>query len=250
MARYQVILAYDGTDFQGYQRQKQESRLRTVQGIFENALRRIGWEGDSVLAAGRTDAGVHASGQVVAFDMEWKHSAEELQSALNANLPEDVAVQSICQTRPDFHPRYHALVRHYRYCIYCRPIPDPLRDRYSWRVWPEADVERMRRASDHLVGRKDFAAFGSPPHRKGTTIRRINQATWTVDKDNYSFDIMADGFLYHMVRRLVSMLVKIGQNYVPSDEILFYLNDPSASYQGGMAPARGLSLVKVTYHEG
>ena len=114
MGRYQVILAYDGTDFNGFQRQA-SNKIRTVQGTVEAALRRIGWQGKSVLAAGRTDTGVHAFGQVITFDHEWKHSSEDLLAAINANLPQDVAARAVELAKPDFHPRFDAVARCYYY---------------------------------------------------------------------------------------------------------------------------------------
>jgi tRNA pseudouridine38-40 synthase len=131
MARYQVILAYDGTLFLGFQRQ---SRTRTVQGVVEAALGALGWTGRTIYSAGRTDTGVHAAGQVIAFDLEWKHSTLDLRQALNANLPEDVAAREVREVPPDFHPRYGALSRRYQYRILCSDVRDPLRERYVWRA--------------------------------------------------------------------------------------------------------------------
>ncbi len=136
MARYQVILAYDGTDFAGSQRQ---AKSRTVQGEFEKALQRLGWPGRSAMMAGRTDAGVHAAGQVAAFDFDWAHTPEELGRALNANLPADMAVHRVQAVPAEFHPRFDAASRRYRYRLFCRNSRDPLRERYAWRVWPAVD---------------------------------------------------------------------------------------------------------------
>ncbi|HZW05020.1 MAG TPA: tRNA pseudouridine synthase A, partial [Anaerolineaceae bacterium] len=122
MERYQVILAYDGTEFQGFQRQ---TGTRTVQSEIETALRRLGWQGRSILSAGRTDTGVHAAGQVIAFDLDWTHSPETLGRAMNAFLPSDVAVKAVRATAPDFHPRFDAVARCYHYRIYCQPARDP-----------------------------------------------------------------------------------------------------------------------------
>ncbi len=129
MARYQVILAYDGADFFGFQRQADGCGQRTVQGVVEQALRRIGWQGRAILFAGRTDVGVHASGQVIAFDLDWLHSTDALLAALNANLPADVAAQAAQLAADDFHPRYDARARCYRYRLFCQPRRDPLRER-------------------------------------------------------------------------------------------------------------------------
>lgn len=114
--RYQVILAYDGTGFKGFQKQ---ARTRTVQLVVEEALRKIGWQGKSVLGAGRTDTGVHALGQVVAFDLDWSHGTQDLLNALNANLPPDVSARDVRVVAPDFHPRFDASSRSYRYNLFC-----------------------------------------------------------------------------------------------------------------------------------
>ncbi len=144
MARYQVILAYDGTDFSGFQRQ---AKARTVQGVVEEALRRLNWRGRAILSAGRTDAGVHASGQAIVFDLDWNHTPEELMRALNTHLPGDVAVRAINQVSPRFQPRYQAISRRYCYHIFCDPVRDPLRERYAWRVWPPVDLSMLEQAA-------------------------------------------------------------------------------------------------------
>ncbi len=127
MAPYKVILAYDGTDFEGFQRQ---GSARTVQLVVEDALRCLNWQGRTILAAGRTDTGVHAAGQVVAFEMDWAHSTEQLGRALNANLPHDVSVKSVETVDVDFHPRFSARARTYQYHLYCEPERHPLYDRF------------------------------------------------------------------------------------------------------------------------
>ncbi|MCJ7718042.1 MAG: tRNA pseudouridine(38-40) synthase TruA, partial [Anaerolineales bacterium] len=132
--RFRVRLAYDGTAFHGSQFQPE---LRTVQGELERSLKKIGWKGKSVLFAGRTDAGVHAAGQVIAFDLDWDHKEEELGKAINAVLPNDISAVKVQRTKPDFHPRYDALSRKYHYQILNSPVRDPLQERYQWRTWPE-----------------------------------------------------------------------------------------------------------------
>jgi tRNA pseudouridine38-40 synthase len=247
MARYQVVLAYDGSDFNGFQRQARDSNQRTIQGVFENALRQIGWQGHSILAAGRTDTGVHACGQVVAFDLDWNHSMEALVAALNANLPLDVAVQEAEPVRSDFHPRFDALARRYRYQIFCHPIRQPLRERYAWRVWPPVDLERLQQAAAYLPGAHDFGAFGSPPQPGRATTRRVFLAAWQEDNSGLSFEIQANAFLYHMVRRLVSFQVSIGQGAIGSEAMSVYLESGAQTPARNLAPPQGLILVQVLY---
>jgi tRNA pseudouridine38-40 synthase len=244
MARYQVVLAYDGTQFSGFQRQ---AEARTVQGVFEDALRRIGWAGRAILAAGRTDAGVHAAGQVAAFDLEWAHTPAALAAALNANLPPDVAVRQARPAAPDFHPRYDALGRVYRYRVFCDALRDPLRERYAWRVWPALELELLQQAAAHLPGAHDFAAFGAPPRPGGATIREVLEAGWRLAGDELVFEISANAFLYHMVRRLVSFQISIGQGEVRPEALPGCLDREAPEPVRGLAPPQGLSLVRVLY---
>ena len=247
MARYQIILAYDGTGFSGFQRQAQGKKSRTVQAVVEMALRQIGWHGTTILAAGRTDTGVHAAGQVIAFDLEWTHGEQALLAALNANLPPDVAAQVAYQRRADFHPRYAALRRSYRYRIYCQAVRDPLRERYAWRVWPAPDLERMQAAAKELLGTHDFAAFGSPPRSGGVTVRQVYVADWREQADELIFEITANAFLFRMVRHLVGFQVSIGQGLLDVSAVCQCLQSGSREMAKVLAPAQGLSLVQVFY---
>jgi tRNA pseudouridine38-40 synthase len=245
MARYKVILAYDGTAFSGMQRQ---ANVRSVQGEVEAALKQVGWPGQSILAAGRTDAGVHASGQVIAFDFEWAHEDRDLHNALNATLPEDVAVQGLARSADDFHPRYDAKSRTYRYRTYSQPDRDPLRERYAWRVWPLIDLDEAQAAAKLLEGSHDFRAFGTPPKPDGPTVREVFLASWQkVGADEYVFEISANAFLYHMVRRIVSTLVEVGQGTVERDAFWKHVEAPGGMLQG-LAPPNGSSLVRVDYN--
>jgi tRNA pseudouridine38-40 synthase len=243
MARYKVILAYDGTDFQGYQRQ---GKTRTVQLVVEAALVKLGWEGKTILTAGRTDSGVHAAGQVVAFDLDWTHSMEELVRALNANLPDDVAVKAGAQAADDFHPRYDAVARTYRYRIHTTPQRDPLRERFSWRVWPPVELEALQSAARLIPGSHDFAAFGSPPKAGGSTQRIVYSTGWCELEGGLVFEIIGNAFLYHMVRRLVFVQVQIGQERISLDDLKRALAEVKA-LPPGLAPAHGLALSAVSY---
>ena len=243
MARYQIILAYDGTDFQGFQRQ---AEARTVQGVVETALARLDWPGRVILFAGRTDTGVHGEGQVIAFDLEWSHSTEELGRALNANLPADVAVRAVQVVAPDFHPRYDAKGRTYQYRIYCEPDRDPLRDRFAWRVWPDANLALLQQAARLLTGVHDFAAFGTAPRPGGRTVREIFRASWEPQAGGLLFEVSANAFLYHMVRRMVYLQVLVGQNRL-EPELLAQAVQLSQLQPPGLAPAHGLVLKEVWF---
>jgi len=243
MARYQIIFAYDGTQFSGSQRQAQK---RTVQSILENALQKLGWEGRSILLAGRTDTGVHASGQVAAVDLNWRHPVEDLCSALNSKLPQDMAVRSVRMVDDRFHPRFDALSRHYRYRLYIQPTRDPLRDRYSWRIWPNLKVELVEAAADLLIGEHDFAAFGSPTRVNGSTGRTVTLAKWAADGDQWIFDVVADAFLYRMVRRMVFAQVAVGLGKIEL-EVFRQAVELQKSLAAGLASPAGLTLVEVKY---
>jgi tRNA pseudouridine38-40 synthase len=244
MARYQVILAYDGSGFTGSQRQ---ASSRTVQGEFEKALCKIGWSGKSVLLAGRTDSGVHASGQVAAFDFEWVHAVEKLLKALNAELPPDLAVKSLRPVSADFHPRFDAVSRTYRYRLFCEPIRDPLRERFAWRVWPTLDGNALKQNAGIFLGTHDFAAFGSPTSPKGTTVRTVTKTEWRKKRNGkWQFEVRADAFLYRMVRRLVFVQVSLALGKCSVEEVQLALKK-QGKLIAGLAPAHGLTLVEVNY---
>ncbi|MFP3853483.1 MAG: tRNA pseudouridine(38-40) synthase TruA [Anaerolineales bacterium] len=245
MARYQSIVAYDGTDYHGFQRQVEG--LPTIQGVLEEALRRIGWQGDSLLAAGRTDAGVHARAQVIAFDHDWRHTIADLTAALNDQLPGDVAVTRSQLAADGFHPRFDASSRLYRYRILMSEVPDPLRARFVWRRWSDVDLAWMQEAATGFIGRHDFGAFGQAPIEDGHTVREIKTARWERVDDEHLFSIEADAFLQHMVRRLVAALVQIGEGREDAQKVLKFLDRPEQRWEGNLAPACGLILERVNY---
>ena len=245
MATYQSIVAYDGTGYQGFQRLAPGPP--TVQGVLEDALRAVGWTGTSLLAAGRTDAGVHARGQVIAYDLPWRHPAETLSRALNANLPADVAVRSTELAPDGFHPRFSARRRTYAYRILVDAWPDPLAERFAWRLWPGPDPAGMSTEAQALLGRHDYAAFGQAPIPGGHTRREVFQARWQEELNGLSFVIQADAFLQHMVRRLVAALVAVGLGHRPPGTLAALVADPSLRWEDKLAPPHGLCLESVEY---
>ncbi len=261
MARYQIILAYDGTHFLGSQRQTSTvlspgAASRTVQGELEKALRKIGWDGQTVALAGRTDTGTHASGQVAAFNLDWGHGLDALHKALNVNLPHDMAVREVKVAADNFHPRFDASSRRYRYRLFCAGLRDPLRERYAWRVWPA--VTDLMPLAAIWPGVHDFAAFGTPPRKEGNTVRTVLSAEWKKHGDEWTFDIQADAFLYRRVRRLVYVQVAVGQGRLPAETLVQALETGTGSAQrvrkeaqsripACLAPASGLTLVEVRY---
>ncbi len=256
MARYKLILAYDGAAFAGSQRQASTAQSRTgkrktVQGELEAALRGLGWQARSVMLAGRTDAGVHASGQVAAVDLEWSHGAQALLEALNARLPFELAVKDVEEVDSKFHPRFDATSRCYRYRLFCGHVRDPLRERCAWRVWPSLDPQLLNQIARVFVGRHDFVAFGSPPGTKSSTMRTVLRAAWQQAETSeiWQFQVAADAFLYRMVRRLVYIQVAVAQGRCSTEAVISSLDHGIApgKLPAGLAPAHGLELVQVEY---
>jgi tRNA pseudouridine38-40 synthase len=242
---YKSIIAYDGTEFRGFQRQAED--FRTVQGELERGLRRIGWKEGSIRAAGRTDAGVHAKGQVVSYALDWRSQTSDLTRALNANLPVDIAVWNTEIVDADFHPRFSARSRCYRYALIFAENRDPLKERYAWRVWPVPNDETMIELAGWIVGRHDFGAFGSAPIQAGHTVREIYRAEWIQDTEGMFFDITANAFLYKMVRRLVAAMIEIGHRPDRKGSFMEMVRDPSNRWEGKIAPPNGLCLEAVIY---
>lgn len=217
-----------------------------MQGVLENALEAITGQRVRVVGAGRTDAGVHARGQVIAFNIVWRHSLDDLERALNAVLPEDVAVRDLSTVAPDFHPRYSARSRTYEYTIYNHPLRSPLARRTAWHVPLPLDVAAMAQATQAIIGEHDFAAFGRAP-RGENTVRQVMRAEWRVDGPFLFFEIEANAFLYRMVRHLVNALKKVGEGTWTSQDLAEVLRSRDRRRVQGLAPAHGLCLVAVTY---
>ncbi|MFQ5610941.1 MAG: tRNA pseudouridine(38-40) synthase TruA [Anaerolineae bacterium] len=243
--RYGAVLEYDGTDFSGFQIQAEG---RTVQGELETALRRVTQVETRVIGAGRTDAGVHASGQVIAFTVPWRHTTQDLQRALNAVLPADVALRTLRPVPGAFHPRFDAIRRTYHYTVLNQPERSPLGRRYACHTPQPLDVEAMRQAGQCLIGRHDFASFGRPP-QGNKTVRHVTQAEWVAEGPRLTFVISANAFLYRMVRAIVGTLLQVGKGERAPAEMLAILEARERSLAGPLAPACGLCLVEVGYPE-
>ena len=240
-----AIIAYDGTEFSGFQRQ---TNARSVQGEVERAIEQVTGQRASLIGAGRTDAGVHASGQVIAFETDWKHSLDALQRALNVTLAEAVAELKLEEVPAGFHPRYDALSRAYEYTIIQSEVRQPLSRRFAWQLGRALDAGKMNRAAQRLTGEHDFVAFGSAPSGSGeTTIRNVLRAEWREEGDKLVFLVEANAFLFRMVRRMVAALVRAGAGELSEDEVGDLLDSRNPDRVKGAAPACGLCLVKVNY---
>jgi tRNA pseudouridine38-40 synthase len=252
-------IEYDGTDYHGFQRQA-ETRGPTIQGTLETAIARICGVATTVHGAGRTDAGVHASGQVVHFDAGERQSGltpPVWMRALNAVLPHSVAVRWAQAVPEGFHARYSAVSRSYRYTIWNDAAPSPLRARYSYHCSRTLAVDAMNEACQLLLGRKDFGAFGRSPDEGNplkpgahSSVRTLLEASCRREDALIFFSVTADAFLTGMVRRIVGTLLLVGQKRLSLDEFAAIVQRAEKTHPGSVAPSHGLCLVRVTYPNG
>lgn len=243
-----LTVAYDGTEFSGWQRQPGR---RTVQGTLEAAWRAVTGEEVQTTASGRTDAGVHALGQVVGLATENKLDDATLVRALNANLPTDVAVRKAERAPDGFNATADALSKRYRYAIHCGPLPDLFKRCYTWHCGRSLDVEAMRRAGQALVGTHDFVSFQAAGSPRESTVRTILEITGRGRAGEWgqeiALEVEGDGFLYKMVRTIVGTLVAVGQGKRPESWVAEVLAARDRSMAGQTAPPQGLFLVAVKY---
>ncbi len=239
--RYRARVEYDGTDLAGFQVQPGS---RTVQGELEAALARLA--GDrrvAVHAAGRTDAGVHATGQVVAFTYPGTLSMPRLQVALDALLPRDIAIGRLERVEQGFRPRSGAIRREYRYTLWNGPR-SPLRERYALGIRTPLDVEAMAEAARVLVGRHDFSAFGGE-HRQ--PIRSLYDVRVRRNGRTITIDVAGDAFLRQMVRSIVAALLRVGRGEATEEDVAAALRSPRRAFSGAVAPPHGLCLIRVRF---
>jgi tRNA pseudouridine38-40 synthase len=248
--RYRATVAYDGARYNGFQRQA--SGIPTVQLALEEAIAEVTGQQVTVLGAGRTDTGVHAAGQVIAFDVGWKHSSDALINAINAVLPDDIALQDltmlgeVAEGSQGFHPRFSATARVYSYTVYPARQRNPLLRGRVWHVSAALDVDAMRKAGALLIGVHDFAAFGKPTQGE-VTVRRLVRSEWIEDTPLLVYYVEANGFLKHMVRRMVGALVAVGRGSPTVDEFEAIFHSRKISWGIKLAPPQGLVLEQVKY---
>jgi tRNA pseudouridine38-40 synthase len=237
-----LALAYDGTDFHGWQRQPGG---RTVQGVLEDALELLLRDAPKLSVAGRTDAGVHARGQVVSFDAD--ADPERIQRALNGMLGPEVVVTDARLATGGFDARHSATAREYRYRIDVGAVADPFTARYVWHRPSEPAVAEMRRAASLLVGERDFASFCRRPPGDESTVRYLERLSIVRDDDRVEIAARANAFLHQMVRSLVGTLVAVGEGGVPAGSMPAILEAENRSAAGPVAPPHGLTLERVFY---
>lgn len=274
MRNFKLTLAYDGTDYFGWQAQGRSERP-TVQETLEAAIAQVTGEKVRVHASGRTDTGVHALGQVASFQSATELTPHVLKKALNAVLPDDIAVLEFCEAEDNFHPRYGAKRKHYRYLLYNGPVRDVFMRRYAWHYKKgRLDADAMSRAAQPLVGTHDFTTFESSGAKRKTSVRTVFSLELrrgrageggakgegergkgdflfpqtASDPENWiTLDIVADGFLYNMVRAIVGTLVEVGRGAQPETWPGEILGAADRRLAGPTAPPQGLFLVAVEY---
>ena len=242
---FELTVAYDGTQYGGWQLQPNG---KTVQEVLEGALAKIAGRAVRIHGSGRTDAGVHARGQVANCSFVTQHKTTTLLRALNANLPEDVRVLRVQEVGPKFHARFSAKGKEYRYRIDCGVVADPFLRAYTWHHPRPLNVAAMRQASRLLRGRHDFSAVSANPMRAvETTVRTISKLTVTMQGNLLTISVRADGFLYKMVRSIVGALVKVGEGKLAVEELRKLMKSKKRAALVETAPAKGLFLWQVWY---
>lgn len=242
---FKLTIEYDGGLFHGWQRQKDD---RTVQGEIEKALFTMTGDKITLTGSGRTDAGVHAIGQVANFLCETNHSPEVFQKGLNSLVPEGVVIKECCQADNKFHARFDAKSKTYHYRILNRSLPAVIGRQYLWYIRKNLDIDAMKVSIDHIRGLHDFKAFEGAGSPRSHTIRNVMKADLELKKnDNLVFEIKADGFLRFMVRNIVGTLVDVGLGKITPDEFKKILLSKDRANAGATAPPHGLFLISVDY---
>lgn len=255
MRNFKMVLQYEGTRFKGWQ--KQESTDNTIQGKLETLLSKMASNKVEVQGSGRTDAGVHAAGQVANFHIDTDKTPEQIMDYINFYLPEDIAVISVEEVGERFHSRLNAKGKTYMYRIINTPVPHVFDRRYVCVIEEELDVEAMRKAASYMEGTHDFKAFTSLKKSKKSTVRTIDSIQIEEvesplygkkgSKDEIRFTFSGDGFLYHMVRIMMGTLLEVGMHKRKPEEIPGILKTGRREDAGELAPAQGLTLMEVHY---
>ncbi|MEN8151106.1 MAG: tRNA pseudouridine(38-40) synthase TruA [Planctomycetota bacterium] len=239
-----LVLEYDGSDFGGWQRQ--DNRI-TVQEVLEGALARHLGEPVTTVAAGRTDAGVHALGQTVSFRTESRIPPGGILHGANVHLPDTVAIREVADASPDFHAQRDAVGKHYRYRILTERVRRPVAGRFATRIGTPLDDRRMGEAAARLVGTHDFSSFRNAGSVETSPVRTLTRLDITREDEYLSLDFEADGFLYRMVRNLVGTLLLVGRGAMDPETVGEVLLAADRCRAGPAAPAGGLCLVRVFY---
>ena len=242
---FKLTIEYDGTDFHGWQRQKSD---RSIQGEIEAALQEMTGEKINLIGSGRTDAGVHALGQVANFTCSTRLDSDAFQNGLNSLLPDSIVIRDCKMVNADFHARFDARRKRYHYRILNRRLPTAIKRQYCWHVRRPLDLESMDRAASKLVGTHDFSTFEGAGSPRSDSVRQVfNAAFFKETADEIVFKIEANGFLRFMVRSIVGTLKDVGTGKLNPEEFQAILESRDRSQAGVTAPPQGLFLVRVVY---
>ena len=244
MKRVKLVVAYDGTNYHGWQ--VQDNGI-TIEEVLNRTISELVQEDIKVIGASRTDAGVHACGNVAVFDTESRIPGDKFSFALNQRLPEDIRIQESCEVDADFHPRYADTVKTYEYNILNRRFELPSKRLYAAFCYYPMDIERMNQAAAYLVGEHDFKSFCSAGAQVQTTIRTIYAVNVTKDDDMVHIRITGNGFLYNMVRIIAGTLMQVGTGLMEPEQVNEILEARDRSKAGPTAVAKGLTLVEIRY---
>jgi tRNA pseudouridine38-40 synthase len=239
-----LVIEYDGTSYYGWQVQAGHA---TVQGELGKAVEKVTGRATTILGAGRTDAGVHALGQVANFKTSCRIPARKLAHALNAHLPHDISVVGCEDVPDDFHSQFHAHAKTYRYSILNREYPSATRRLRTHLLRLPLDLDALRAGAAHLVGTHDFRAFGSEMSKKEKTVRTITAVDVRREDDVVEIDFTGEGFLYNQVRAMVGTLIEVGLGKKPASWVKEVLESKDRTQAGANVPAKGLCLLCVTY---
>ena len=245
MKRVGLVVAYDGTKYSGWQTQPNGI---TIQGVLNDTLSELLGEKIETIGASRTDAGVHALGNVAVFDTESRIPGEKFSYALNQRLPEDIRIQLSEEVEPDFHPRYCDSEKTYEYRILNRRFPVPTERLYSYFYHYKLDVDKMKEATSYLIGRHDFASFCGNPKMNKSTVRTVDSIRIQQKGDYLTLSFHGDGFLQHMVRIMTGTLLEVGFHRMQPNDVITILQGKKRSLAGPTAPAQGLCLIEVDYN--
>lgn len=246
MRRIFLKIAYDGTNYHGFQVQP---NAETIEGVLNRELSRILKEDITVIGASRTDAGVHALGNVAVFDTNARILGEKVAYALNVSLPEDIKIQQSMEVPQDFHPRYQKTVKTYEYKIYNARFPSPQHRLYEHFSYYKMEIDRMQAAANYLIGEHDFKSFCSIRAEVESTVRTIYDIKVTKNKEVITIRITGNGFLYNMVRIIAGTLMDAGQGFWEPEHMKEILEAKERFQAGETAPAKGLTLVGIEYPE-
>ena len=244
MKRVKLVVAYDGTNYHGWQ--VQDNGI-TIEEVLNRTISELVQEDIKVIGASRTDAGVHACGNVAVFDTESRIPGDKFSFALNQRLPEDMRIQESCEVDADFHPRYADTVKTYEYNILNRRFELPSKRLYAAFCYYPMDIERMNQAAAYLVGEHDFKSFCSAGAQVQTTVRTIYAVNVTKDDDMVHIRITGNGFLYNMVRIIAGTLMQVGTGLMEPEQVKEILEARDRSKAGPTAVAKGLTLVEIRY---